>query len=47
MAEYVFDVFGLDPEQYRAELVEMGATDEDAAAAVAALRDHLRTGGDR
>ncbi|MGD9525629.1 hypothetical protein [Pseudonocardia sp.] len=42
---WVFNVAGLDPDEYRAELVEMGASDEDADVAVAALRE--RDGGDR
>lgn len=29
---------GLDPDQYRDELIEMGATEEDAEAAAADLR---------
>lgn len=38
----VFDLSGMDPDRYRAELVEMGATDEDADAAVEALRERQR-----
>jgi hypothetical protein len=39
MASWLFEYNDMDPEAYRAELIEMGASDEDAEAAVENLRE--------